>query len=191
MFDVGGQREERRKWIHVFEGIEALLFVLSCSDYDQTLREDGHTNRLVEAIELFRRVWHNGMLAGAGIICFLNKQDLLEQKIRNGHSIAAIFPEYEETVHSMAVGSRGRRSLSNIDVVAVESERTRDFIKGRLLEVTNEVPRRTSNKCEFGKCRRECYFHCTTATDSENIRRVFNDVHNMILQQMLVRVDLV
>lgn len=184
MFDVGGQREERRKWIHVFDGIEALLFILSCSDFDQTLREDGHTNRLVEAIELFRRVWHNGMLRGAGIICFLNKQDRMEEKIRNGHSMATAFPEY---VHFSAAKGR-RRSVANKDPVQLECEKTREFMKTKLLSVTKEPPRRVSNRTEVLK--REIFFHFTTATDTSNIRHVFQDVYEMILQQMLTQVDL-
>lgn len=182
MFDVGGQREERRKWIHVFDGIEALLFIISCCDFDQSLREEKTTNRLMESIEMFHRVWHNGMLTGAGIICFLNKQDLMEQKIRNGHRISAEhFPDY-------ATFDLPRRAVTPIDPVSLECERTRQFIRERLVQVTKEPPRRLSNRSDVAK--RDCYFHYTTATDSGNIRRVFGDVHDMILQQMLSRVDL-
>ena len=40
MFDVGGQRSERRKWIHCFEDVRAILFVAALSGYDMTLCED-------------------------------------------------------------------------------------------------------------------------------------------------------
>ena len=40
MFDVGGQRSERKKWIHCFENVTALLFVVAISGYDQCLVED-------------------------------------------------------------------------------------------------------------------------------------------------------
>ena len=40
MFDVGGQRSERRKWIHCFEGVTAILFCVALSEYDLVLRED-------------------------------------------------------------------------------------------------------------------------------------------------------
>lgn len=190
MFDVGGQREERRKWIHVFDGIEALLFVLSCSDFDQKLREDGLTNRFSEAIELFQRVWHNGMLTGAGIIVFLNKQDLLEKKIRNGQSLEKFFPEYNQFYPSkMTTSDAPRRPTVKNDPLQMEIEKSRQFIKNKLVQVTHEPPRRMSNRS--AKVTRDCYFHFTTATDSENIRRVFGDVHDMILQKLLARVDLI
>eukprot|EP01087_Luapelamoeba_hula_P010039 TRINITY_DN2634_c0_g2_i1.p1 TRINITY_DN2634_c0_g2~~TRINITY_DN2634_c0_g2_i1.p1 ORF type:complete len:118 (+),score=8.85 TRINITY_DN2634_c0_g2_i1:179-532(+) len=39
MVDVGGQRSERRKWIHCFQGVTAIIFCVALSEYDQTLRE--------------------------------------------------------------------------------------------------------------------------------------------------------
>lgn len=40
MFDVGGQRSERKKWIHCFEAVTAVLFLVAISGYDQCLVED-------------------------------------------------------------------------------------------------------------------------------------------------------
>jgi len=47
MYDVGGQRNERKKWIHCFEGVDAVIFVAAISEYDQKLFEDSTTNRMV------------------------------------------------------------------------------------------------------------------------------------------------
>ncbi len=46
--DVGGQRSERRKWIHCFEDVMLLIFLAAVSEYDQVLAEDDTTNRLDE-----------------------------------------------------------------------------------------------------------------------------------------------
>jgi hypothetical protein len=40
MVDVGGQKSERRKWIHCFQDVTAILFLVSLSGYDQCLVED-------------------------------------------------------------------------------------------------------------------------------------------------------
>lgn len=40
MFDVGGQRSERKKWIHCFEGVTSIIFCVALSDYDLVLAED-------------------------------------------------------------------------------------------------------------------------------------------------------
>lgn len=39
LYDVGGQRTERRKWLKCFEGIQAVWFVTALSSYDMTLME--------------------------------------------------------------------------------------------------------------------------------------------------------
>jgi guanine nucleotide-binding protein G(i) subunit alpha len=43
--DVGGQRSERKKWIHCFEGVTALVFMVAVNEYDMTLIEDAHVVR--------------------------------------------------------------------------------------------------------------------------------------------------
>ena len=40
MVDVGGQRSERRKWIHCFDKVQAIIFLVAVSEYDQVLAED-------------------------------------------------------------------------------------------------------------------------------------------------------
>ena len=47
MFDVGGQRSERKKWIHCFEDVTAIIFCVAMSEYDQVLHEDETTVRYV------------------------------------------------------------------------------------------------------------------------------------------------
>lgn len=39
MVDVGGQRSERRKWIHCFENVHSIVFLAALSEYDQILLE--------------------------------------------------------------------------------------------------------------------------------------------------------
>lgn len=39
MFDVGGQRSERRKWIHCFDAVSSIIFCVALSEYDQVLLE--------------------------------------------------------------------------------------------------------------------------------------------------------
>jgi guanine nucleotide-binding protein subunit alpha-12 len=38
--DVGGQRSQRQKWLLCFENVTSILFMVSSSEYDQTLLED-------------------------------------------------------------------------------------------------------------------------------------------------------
>lgn len=40
IIDVGGQKSERRKWIHCFQSVTAILFLVPLSGYDQCLVEE-------------------------------------------------------------------------------------------------------------------------------------------------------
>lgn len=62
MFDVGGQRDERRKWIQCFNDVTAIIFVSASSSYNLVLREDPTQNRLRESLELFASIWNNRSL---------------------------------------------------------------------------------------------------------------------------------
>lgn len=80
VFDVGGQRAERRKWIHCFDNVTAVIFVAAISEYDQTLFEDRKKNRLEEALDLFEEVCNMPVFEKIDMILFLNKRDLFEKK---------------------------------------------------------------------------------------------------------------
>mmetsp|Transcript_8566 Transcript_8566/g.9718 ORF Transcript_8566/g.9718 Transcript_8566/m.9718 type:complete len:353 (+) Transcript_8566:61-1119(+) len=82
MFDVGGQRSERKKWIHCFEGVTAVLFVAAISEYDQKCFEDDKTNRVQEALELFDKMCNSRWFQDTAMIVFLNKRDLFEEKLK-------------------------------------------------------------------------------------------------------------
>jgi len=82
MYDVGGQRNERKKWIHCFEDVTAVIFVAALSEYDQNLYEDASTNRMIEAIQLFDEICNNRFFQTSAMILFLNKKDLFEEKIK-------------------------------------------------------------------------------------------------------------
>jgi len=81
MFDVGGQRNERRKWIHCFDHVTAVCFVAALSEFDQVLYEDETQNRLDEAVDLFKQISNSKWFKQTEIILFLNKKDLFAMKL--------------------------------------------------------------------------------------------------------------
>jgi len=91
--DVGGQRNERRKWIHCFEGVTAVIFVAAISEYDQVLYEDEKENRLHAALRVFDNICNNKYFASTAMILFLNKIDLFQEKLKKV-SIKTCFPDY-------------------------------------------------------------------------------------------------
>ncbi|XP_073706878.1 guanine nucleotide binding protein (G protein), alpha activating activity polypeptide O, a isoform X3 [Garra rufa] len=93
LFDVGGQRSERKKWIHCFEDVTAIIFCVALSGYDQVLHEDETTNRMHESLKLFDSICNNKWFTNTSIILFLNKKDIFEEKIKKS-PLSICFPEY-------------------------------------------------------------------------------------------------
>ena len=93
LFDVGGQRNERKKWIHCFENVAGLLFVAAISEYDQRLWEDETVSRVDEAVNLFEEVSNSPWFKESAIVLFLNKKDLLLQKMKTT-PLSRLYPEY-------------------------------------------------------------------------------------------------
>ncbi|CDR48443.1 RHTO0S18e00166g1_1 [Rhodotorula toruloides] len=93
--DVGGQRSERKKWVHQFENIGMLLFVVAVSEYNQTLFEDSRQNRLDESLELWEMISASRWFRRSTFVLFLNKTDIFERKILSGFApLAASVPNY-------------------------------------------------------------------------------------------------
>jgi GTPase SAR1 family protein len=93
MLDVGGQRSERRKWIHCFADVTSILFIVAASEYDQTLVEEEGVNRMYESISLFEQIINYGHFKEASFIVFFNKQDILAEKIKISH-LRTYFSDY-------------------------------------------------------------------------------------------------
>ncbi|CAD7060769.1 unnamed protein product [Tilletia caries] len=93
IFDVGGQRSERKKWIHCFEGVTAVLFLVALSGYDSCLVEDKDSNQMQEALMLFDSICNSKWFLRTSMILFLNKVDIFRTKIMHS-SIKHYFPDY-------------------------------------------------------------------------------------------------
>jgi len=93
LFDVGGQRSERKKWIHCFESVTSIIFCTALSEYDQVLVEEKKQNRMTESLVLFDSVINSRWFLRTSIILFLNKIDVFKQKVRKV-PMERYFPEY-------------------------------------------------------------------------------------------------
>lgn len=82
IYDVGGQRSERRKWLPLFDHVTAIVFVAALNDYDQVVPEDRSKNRMQESLDLFQQIVNSKHFVNADVILFLNKKDLFEEKIK-------------------------------------------------------------------------------------------------------------
>ena len=94
MVDVGGQRSQRKMWSQCFDEVTSILFMVSSSAFDQVIMEDGRTNCLMESRMIFEMIVNNERFANIPIILFLNKTDLLTDKIRYSN-ISDYFPHFQ------------------------------------------------------------------------------------------------
>jgi GTPase SAR1 family protein len=150
MVDVGGQRSERKKWMHCFSDVTAVLFCVALSEYDLKLYEDNTTNRMHESLKLFKEICNSKWFVETNMILFLNKSDLFKDKI---------------TKVPLGVCFAGYKGKADYDT-AIE------FITD-----------------EFCKCNEQdhkaIYPHVTNATDTGNVRHVFDAVKDIVLRQAL------
>jgi len=155
VMDVGGQRSERRKWIHCFEGVTAVIFCVALSEYDEKLCEDTKVNRMHEALELFEEICNNHYFRDSAMVLFLNKKDLFLEKIHKV-DLRVCFPDYEG---------------------GADFDAGTQFIERKFLDKSHDKEKLI-------------YCHVTCATDTENVRVVFDAVRASVLQSNLKQLQL-
>ncbi|XP_029051820.1 G protein alpha q subunit isoform X4 [Osmia lignaria lignaria] len=193
MVDVGGQRSERRKWIHCFENVTSIIFLVALSEYDQILFESENENRMEESKALFKTIITYPWFQHSSVILFLNKKDLLEEKIMYSH-LVDYFPEYDGPkqqdvparefilkVYLSANPDPDRMCYSHFTAATGpqrNASTAREFILRMFVDLNPDTEK-------------IIYSHFTCATDTENIRFVFAAVKDTILQSNLKEYNLV
>lgn len=81
LYDVGGQLNERRKWIDAFAGVTGVIFVAAISEYNQVMFENATKQRQDDAVELFAQQLGLDIWKNTPFILFLNKTDLFKEKL--------------------------------------------------------------------------------------------------------------
>ncbi|KAL8280887.1 hypothetical protein RQP46_006566 [Phenoliferia psychrophenolica] len=152
VFDVGGQRSERKKWIHCFENVNVLIFLVAISEYDQTLYEDSDVNRMNEAAGLFESISNSRWFAQSSVILFMNKTDLFRAKLVTS-PIYEYYSDYEGP------------SDYPTGCAYMQSKFTPLYRNGSIHPL-------------------HCLFTC--ATDTEQLRTVFNAVEENIMTASLI-----
>ncbi|BEI89763.1 uncharacterized protein CcaverHIS019_0211250 [Cutaneotrichosporon cavernicola] len=95
LFDVGGQRSERRKWASCFENVTSIIFLAALSDYNSCLIEDRDSNGMHEALALWESIVNSQWFIKSSMILFLNKADLLVEKIKDPkQQVSTWFPDF-------------------------------------------------------------------------------------------------
>lgn len=94
LFDVGGARSERKKWIHVFEDVDMLVFTMDVSCYCQVLHEDHTTNRMEEQFVLWASIVNSKWFTRTKITVLFTKEDKLTPDRLRRHPFGTRFSDY-------------------------------------------------------------------------------------------------
>ncbi|KAK8922960.1 Guanine nucleotide-binding protein alpha-2 subunit [Metarhizium anisopliae] len=159
IFDVGGQRSERKKWIHCFEDVHCLLFLVAISGYNQCLVEDRQAssnrdlqNQMNEALMLWESLVNSRWFKNSSIILFLNKMDLFVEKLPSNPLSNYGFIDYH--------GPPGDYKLAS------------KYFLDKFLAHSRDPDR-------------EIYGHFTTATDTNLVKITMDSVQDMIVRRNL------
>jgi len=136
IFDVGGQRNERKKWMHCFERVTAVIFVASLSSYNEVLLEDETVTVMNEEINLFENICNSRWFTDTAFILFLNKRDLFELKFKTNQIPL-------------------RKCFSDFHGDQNELNRGMEFIKKKYLSRNNSAQKQIY-----------CHFTCATDKDN-------------------------
>ena len=110
---VGGARSSRiaqRMWMNMFDDLACVLFFVAANEFDQTLPEDGTTNRLRESLALFEMILTYPWFKSVPIVLILNKCDLLSEKIK-AKNIGDYFSNFEVAIIILLLRMKARLAL--------------------------------------------------------------------------------
>lgn len=146
MIDVGGQRTERKKWIHQFENVDAILYICSLSEFDQKCYEDEVTNRMKESLDLFESYINSTYFESSLVYLILNKVDLFTDKIKKGVKLKDTFKDYtgdqydEEAAKQYVEGLyKLKDSHDKLRGVIYLTALEKDILKTKLEEIVEDV----------------------------------------------------
>ena len=132
------------------------MFLTAVSEFDQVCEEDDSTNRMLESLNLFATILECDYFVETNVILFLNKKDVLEEKLKDGRKISKYFPDFP--------GPEG------------SYEAAIQFFKEQFMDM---------NRNDYGSTDHTIYTHETCATDEQNIRVVDVVVQATILDEIL------
>jgi hypothetical protein len=138
MFDVGGQRSERAKWIHCFESVTSIIFCTALSEYDQVLLEESKT------VSSFTRFLTPSDVA----FCALESDDGFSGFVREYHQLLVVpahidhpLPQYDQCLQEQAAESQSSAFLSPFYPFCTDSTVVRRYrYRFRLKNISPSTP---------------------------------------------------
>ena len=81
LFDVGGTRSQRKKWIHCFEKADLVFFTVDSCCYGKRLFEDEAVNCMEEALEIWKDIVNSQWFIHTGFVLLFTKNHQIESTL--------------------------------------------------------------------------------------------------------------
>jgi len=161
VFDVGGHRSLRTAWVPYFDDIDAIIFLAPISCFDQVLAEDESINRLEDSVLLWKSIVANPLLKKTNLVLFLNKCDILKEKLASGIRLADYILSYGDRPNDFDNAS--------------------NYLRKKFANILKE----------YSPVKRPFYCHTTSVIDKESTFHILINVQDMLLRQNLKDVALI
>ncbi|CAM1501528.1 Fc.00g035120.m01.CDS01 [Cosmosporella sp. VM-42] len=93
LFEITRMNSDRRKWIHLFDDVTAMIFVFDLAIYDECLYEDMSTPRFKESLMLFDSICGSRWFYKCPILAILSNVETFRSKLATS-PLSKMFPEY-------------------------------------------------------------------------------------------------
>ena len=179
IIDVGGQRNERRKWIHIFHNVDAVLFVASLDHYRLVLVEQEQKNAMRESLELFNETINGKWFKRSAIVLFLSKEDLHRRAIQQGHSMNIAFGDTWD-----ADREEKDSEFAMVDYVKMEdAEKDEELLARAVVSSIAFIKRLYLNqRVDQSK---EVFVHVCNTLDRKYVEKVYTDAQNYVVANYL------
>jgi len=204
IYDVGGQRNERKKWIHCFAGVTGVIYVAALNHYKQVLFEDEGRNAMHESVDLFASLCSSKWFRTIPMILFLNKDDLFREALRDGISLSCCFSaeanwdgdSWRGSDYIPVTSKSGDEVEANYNDTEAQIfdacyKQALEFIKDQYIKcgARYQLSRDDGDEDQIlssPRLRRKIFAHVTNATDRNNIEKVFWDCQNIAVRGNLL-----
>ncbi|TFY53235.1 hypothetical protein EVG20_g10208 [Dentipellis fragilis] len=152
---------QRAAWVPYFDDMNAIIFLAPISCFDQVLEEDERVNRLEDSVLLWNTIVANPLLARTTMVLFLNKCDILREKLEAGIQFGRYITSYGDRPNDF--------------------ESTSNYLKRKFTAVHKEK----------SPSPRPYYCHLTSVTDTKTTHLILWDVAESILRVNLEKSALI
>ncbi|KAF9476380.1 guanine nucleotide-binding protein alpha-4 subunit [Pholiota conissans] len=161
VYDVGGARSLRAAWAPYFDDLDAIIFLVPISGFNEVLLEDPSVNKLEDSTLLWKHIVSNPLLKNTQIVLFLNKVDLFKAKLQAGIRFGHYVVSYGERPN--------------------DYESTSTYIKKKFGHLFRQ----------YSPQQRIFYSHLTSMTDAHSTQQILINVKDMVIREMLQQSSLV